>query len=229
MSEEKKEQTKNAQLDPSQWKAGPKAFVALIVAILFFSGLMLKFPDMKWLSAFDFTTLVGKFGSIQATGKATFVGSGGVGARGGFLFALSLIPSVMFALGMIEVLDHYGAIRAAQRCLTPLLKPLCGLPGLTGLALITDLQSTDAGAVLTKGLYDDGLITKKELVIMGAWQYSGAGMIANYFMIGSALFANLTCALLIPFCLIFIFKFVGAIYVRIMLNLLYKGDFQDEQ
>ena len=149
MSEEKKEQTQNAQLDPSQWKAGPKAFVALIVAILFFSGLMLKFPDMKWLSAFDFTTLVGKFGTIQATGKATFVGSGGVGARGGFLFALSLIPSVMFALGMIEVLDHYGAIRAAQRCLTPLLKPLCGLPGLTGLALITDLQSTDAGAVLT--------------------------------------------------------------------------------
>ena len=229
MSEEKKEQTKNAQLDPSQWKAGPKAFVALIVAILFFSGLMLKFPDMKWLSAFDFTTLVGKFGSIQATGKATFVGSGGVGARGGFLFALSLIPSVMFALGMIEVLDHYGAIRAAQRCLTPLLKPLCGLPGLTGLALITDLQSTDAGAVLTKGLYDDKLITKKDLVIMGAWQYSGAGMIANYFMIGSALFANLTCALLIPFTLIFIFKFVGAIYVRIMLNLFYKGDFQDEQ
>jgi nucleoside recognition membrane protein YjiH len=229
MSEEKKEQTQNAQLDPSQWKAGPKAFVALIVAILFFSGLMLKFPDMKWLSAFDFTTLVGKFGTIQATGKATFVGSGGVGARGGFLFALSLIPSVMFALGMIEVLDHYGAIRAAQRCLTPLLKPLCGLPGLTGLALITDLQSTDAGAVLTKGLYDDGLITKKELVIMGAWQYSGAGMIGNYFMIGSALFGQLTCSLVIPFTLIFLFKFVGAIYVRAMLNLFYKGDFKDEQ
>ena len=135
----------------------------------------------------------------------------------------------MFALGMIEVLDHYGAIRAAQRCLTPLLKPLCGLPGLTGLALITDLQSTDAGAVLTKGLYDDGLITKKELVIMGAWQYSGAGMIGNYFMIGSALFGQLTCSLVIPFTLIFLFKFVGAIYVRAMLNLFCKGDFKDEQ
>ena len=229
MSEEKKEQTKNAQLDPSQWKAGPKAFIALIVAILFFSGIMLKFPDMKWLSAFDFTTLVGKFGAIKATGKATFVGTGGAGARGGFLFALSLIPSVMFALGMIEVLDHYGAIRAAQRCLTPLLKPLCGLPGLTGLALITDLQSTDAGAVLTKGLYDDGLITKKELVIMGAWQYSGAGMIANYFMIGSAVFSYLTCSIMIPVTLIFIFKFVGAMYVRLMLNTVYKGDFKDEQ
>ncbi|MBQ7318097.1 MAG: hypothetical protein IJW91_04160 [Phascolarctobacterium sp.] len=205
------------------------AFVALVVAILFFSGIMVKFPDMKWLSAFDFTTLVGKFGAIQASGKATtFVGSGGIGARGGFLFALSLIPSVMFALGMIEVLDHYGAIKAAQRCLTPFLKPLLGIPGLTGLALITDLQSTDAGAVLTKGLYDDNLITKKDLVIMGAWQYSGAGMIGNYFMIGSALFPQLTCTLIIPFALIFIFKFVGAIYVRFMLKIFYKGDFQNE-
>lgn len=53
----------------------------------------------------------------------------------------------MFALGMIEVLAHYGALRAAQFLMTPLLKPLLGLPGLTGLALITDLQSTDAGAV----------------------------------------------------------------------------------
>lgn len=228
MTEEKKE-PKNASCDPDQWKVGPKGFIALLVAILFFSGLLVKFPEMKWLSAFDFTTLTGKFGAIQATGKSTFVGSGGAGARGGFLFALTLVPSVMFALGMIEVLEHYGAIKAAQKCLTPLLKPLLGLPGLTGLALITDLQSTDAGAVLTKGLYDDNLITKRDLVIMGAWQYSGAGMIANYFMIGSALFANLTCALLIPFSLIFIFKFIGAIYVRIMLNLFYKGDFQDEQ
>lgn len=229
MSEEKKEQTQNAQLDPSQWQAGPLAFFALVVAILFFSGVMVKFPDMKWLSAFDFTTLVGKFGVMKELGKSTFVGSGGFGARGGFMFALSLVPGVMFAMGMIEVLDHYGAIRAAQKCLTPLLKPLLGLPGLTGLALITDLQSTDAGAVLTKGLYDDGLITKKELIVMGAWQYSGAGMIANYFMIGSAVFSYLTCSIMIPVTLIFIFKFVGAMYVRLMLNTVYKGDFKNEQ
>ena len=109
------------------------------------------------------------------------------------------------------------------------MKPLLGLPGLTGLALITDLQSTDAGAVLTKGLYDDGLITKKELIVMGAWQYSGAGMIANYFMIGSAVFSYLTCSIMIPVTLIFIFKFVGAMYVRLMLNTVYKGDFKNEQ
>lgn len=35
--------------------------------------------------------------------------------------------------------------------MTPLLRPILGVPGITGLALITDLQSTDAGAALTKG------------------------------------------------------------------------------
>ena len=93
--------------------------------------------------------------------KATFVGMGGVSARGGFIFALSLIPSVMLAIGVVDVLDHYGALSAAQKLMTPLFKPLMDVPGLVGLALITDLQSTDAGAALTKELYDDGLIDKK--------------------------------------------------------------------
>lgn len=231
MKEEKDEKQKEPMqaFDPNQWKAGPKAFIALIVAVLFFSGVMVKFPDMKWLAAFDFTTLVGNFGAIKNVGKDTFVGSGGLGARGGFMFALSLVPSVMFAIGCIEVLDHYGAIRAAQRLLTPLLKPLLGLPGLTGLALITDLQSTDAGAALTKELYDNKLIGKKELTVMGAWQYSGAGLINNYFMIGSAVFAYLTVPLLLPLILMFVFKFIGAIYVRIILNTVYKEDFKNEQ
>ncbi len=229
---EEKDAQKEAEIsnfDPEQWKAGPKAFVALIVAVLFFSGLMVKFPDMKWLAAFDFSTLVGKFGVIKNIGKDTFVGSGGLGARGGFMFALSLVPSVMFAIGCIEVLEHYGAIKAAQRLLTPFLKPLLGLPGLTGLALITDLQSTDAGAALTKELYDKKLIDKKELTVMGAWQYSGAGLINNYFMIGSAVFSYLTVPLLLPLILMFVFKFIGAMYVRAILSTVYKEDFKNEQ
>lgn len=228
MKDENKNEQSTDKVDVSQWHAGPGAFVALVVAILFFSGALVGVPGMPWLGAFDFTTLAGKFGTINALGKSTFVGAGGTGARSGFLFALSLVPSVMFALGTIEVLEHYGAIKAAQKLLTPFLKPLLGLPGLTGIALITDLQSTDAGAALTKGLYDSDLINKKDLVVMGAWQYSGAGMINNYFMIGSALFASVTCSILIPFALIFIFKFVGAMYVRLILNTVYKEDFKNE-
>lgn len=217
------------KFDASKWHVGPKAYIALVIAILFFSGTMANVSGMKWLSAMDFTTLVGKFGTMGAGSKATFVGSGGLGARGGFMFALSLVPSVMFALGCIEVLAHYGAIKAAHKLLTPLLRPLLGVPGLTGLALITDLQSTDAGAVLTKELYDQKMVTKKELVIISGWQYSGAGMINNYFMIGSAVFSYLTASLLIPFALIFVFKFVGAAYIRLVLNTVYKEDFKNEQ
>lgn len=55
----------------------------------------------RWLGAFDFTTLIGKFGSIS--GASSFVGSGGVSARAGFLFALSLVPGVMLALGLLDV------------------------------------------------------------------------------------------------------------------------------
>lgn len=225
MSEDNKAQQSS---DKEPIKIGVKAYISLIVAILFFSGLFLNVDGFKWLSAFDFTTLGGSFGTMQHPEKNTFVGEGGISAKAGFLFALSLVPTVMLALGVLEIFTHYGAIRAAHKLLTPLLKPILGLPGLTGLALITDLQSTDAGAALTKELYDEKVIGKKELVIMGAWQYSGAGLINNYFAIGSAMFAWLTVPVVIPLILMFIMKFVGAIFVRIALNVVYKKDFTDE-
>ena len=215
--------------EKKQSKVGIGAYIALAVAILFFSGLFMKVEGMKWLSAFDFTTLGGTFGTMKDPAKNTFIGAGGVSAKAGFLFALSLAPTVMLALGCLEVLTHYGAIRAAHKLLTPLLHPLLSLPGKTGLALITDLQSTDAGAALTKELYDEGEINKKELTIMGAWQYSGAGLINNYFAIGSALFSVLKLPIILPLLLMFGLKFAGGMFVRFVLNTVYKEDFKDEQ
>ena len=215
--------------EKNQSKVGVGAYIALAVAILFFSGLFMKVEGMKWLSAFDFTTLGGTFGTMKDPAKNTFIGAGGVSAKAGFLFALSLAPTVMLALGCLEVLTHYGAIRAAHKLLTPLLHPLLSLPGKTGLALITDLQSTDAGAALTKELYDAGEITRKELTIMGAWQYSGAGLINNYFAIGSALFSVLKLPIILPLLLMFGLKFAGGMFVRFVLNTVYKEDFKDEQ
>ena len=203
-------------------------YIALIVAIIFFSGLLMNIAGMKWISAFDFTSLIGAFGTMKEPAKNSFVGDGGYSARAGFLFALSLIPTTMLALGFLEILTSYGAMKAGQRLLSPILKPLLGIPGFTGLTLITDLQSTDAGAALTKELYDDELITKKELIIMGSWQFSGAGAINNYFSIGSALFAFLTVPLIVPLFIIIIMKFVGAFFIRILLNTVYKEDFKHE-
>ena len=147
MSEDKTQDTVEEE------KVGPGAYIALLAALVFFSGIFYKIDGYKWLGALDFTTLAGAFGQIS--GK-TFVGSGGIGARLGFLFALSLVPTVMLALGILEIVTYYGAIRAAQKLMTPLLYPILGIPGRTGLALITDLQSTDAGAALTKGLAEPG-------------------------------------------------------------------------
>ena len=70
-------------------KAGIGAYIAFIIAVVMFSGVFQKNPaGWEWLSAFDFSTLIGKFGSVasMAAGKATtFVGKGYMGARGGFV------------------------------------------------------------------------------------------------------------------------------------------------
>lgn len=209
-----------------QAKVGIVSMAALVFGILFFSGFFASFQDMKWMKAFDFQALSGTFGTIKTVGKDTFMGAGGSSAREGFLFAFSLLPSVMFALGCVEVLSHFGALRAAQKLMTPLLRPLMGVPGMVGLTLITDMQSTDAGAAMTKELYDKGMINKKEQTIIAAWQYSGAGMISNFFASGPAVFSLLLFPLIVPLIVIFIFKFIGAIYVRIMLNTFFKEDFR---
>jgi nucleoside recognition membrane protein YjiH len=93
--------------------------------IVSFSGLLFKVEGMAWLGAFDFTTLGGAFGTMKTPETNTFIGSGGISAKAGFLFALSLVPTVMLALGL-EIFTHYGAIRAAHKLLTPLFRPCSG-------------------------------------------------------------------------------------------------------
>ena len=196
-----------------EWKVGPGAWISLVIVLLVFSGFFFKVEGMAWLGAFDFTTLGGTFGTMKTPETNPFIGSGGISAKAGFLFALSLVPTVMLALGLLEIFTNYGAIRAAHKLLTP---------------LITDLQSTEAGAALTKELYDSDKITRKDVVIMGSWQYSGAGLINNYFSIGSAMFASLTIPIIVPLVLMFVLKFVGAAVVRLALNTVYKRDFDNE-
>lgn len=210
-----------------QEKVGIGAYISLFLAVCFFSGVFYKMPaGWTWLGAFDFTTLIGKFGMVFES--TNFVGKGGISARQGFAFALSLVPGVMLALGLLEVLSHYGALRAAQQLMTPLLKPILGVPGTTGLALITDLQSTDAGAALTKGLADTGVITKQNLVVMCAWQYAGAGLVNNYFSIASALFPAFLLPVWLPLAIMFVLKFVGGVLTRFVLTTVYKKDFANE-
>ncbi|GDX05189.1 nucleoside recognition domain-containing protein [Buttiauxella selenatireducens] len=221
-------------VDPKNARVGPGAYVALLFAMVFFSGLL---GGKEWWGVFDFTTLNGAFGKVVTdvtpqgdtveVAKSAFRGKGGHGAMDGFLFAFGLIPAVMFALGMINVLEHYGALNAARKLLTPLLRPLLGIPGSTGLALIGSLQSTDVGASLTRVLADEGQITEKEKTVFTMFQFSAGAMITNFFSSGAVLFTLLAvdgthavpASIGLCVAVMFIMKIVGANLMRLILTL----------
>ena len=158
-----------------------------------------------------------------------FSGEGGVGARQGFMFALTLAPTTLFAMGIIAVLEHYGALEAMRRLLQRTLKWLMGIPGDTGLAMIASFQSTDAGAALTRSLYDQGQLSTRERDIFTMFQFSAGATITNFLGSGAALLALTSVAadgttqgvpttIGICFAVLFFFKFFGANLMRLYLN-----------
>lgn len=213
-------------------KIGITAYLALAFAIVFFSGIFSKATG--WVGVFDFTVLLGKFGNIVGDAGKTFAfrGTGGVGAKDGFIFGLTLAPSVMFALGIVAVVEHLGALEAARQLLTPLLRPILGIPGSAGLAVIASLQSTDAGAGMTKLLYEEEEITNDERTIFAAFQFSAGATITNYFATGAALFAlttvdgamAVTIPMIVPLVIMFVFKIFGANLMRYYLKVINKKE-----
>lgn len=198
------------------------SYVVFVFAIVFFSGIFASAKD--WTQVLDFSVLNGSFGKITGeAGKAfTFRGAGGGGARDGFIFSIELMPAVIFALGVISVVDGLGGLRVAQKLLTPLLRPLLGIPGVCGLALIANLQSTDAGAGMIKELVQSGDLTDEERTIFATYQISASATVTNYFSSGVALFSFITVPVLLPLIVMFFFKIVGANMVRFYIKAMQK-------
>ena len=195
-------------------------YAAFLVAVLMFSGLFSSADGP--LKALDFNVLCGSFGNISADKAMNFRGAGGSGAKVGFIFALTLIPAVILALGLVNVIDGLGGLKAAEKIMTPILKPLLGVPGITALANIANMQSTDAAAGMVKELKDNDEITDKERSIIIAYQTSGSATITNYFSSGAAAFAFITAPIILPIIVIFVFKIVGANLMRLYLKFVYK-------
>jgi len=182
-------------------RVGIGAYISLILACIFFSG-VLKGTGV-W-SVLDFSTLNGGWGKVLYSAKevgdhitttmGNFRGKGGSGAIDGFCFALTLFPAVIFALAMVACFEHFGALAAARKLLTPVMRPLMGLPGSATLALITSLQSTDGGAALTRQLKDAGDLNEDEVLIFSQFQYSADAPITNMLGSGAALFTLTTVA-----------------------------------
>ena len=159
-------------------------YIVLILTILFFSGIFSSAEGP--IKALDFTNISGSFGSLgeisedAGTLAADFRGTGGSGARDAWLFALTLVPAVMLALGVVKVVEFLDGLRAAQKLLTPLLMPLLGIPGICGLTLIASLQSTDAGASMTAELAQEGMINERQKTIFACFQFSAGDTLTNY-------------------------------------------------
>ncbi len=102
-----------------------------------------------------------------------------------------------------------------------------GIPGNSGLALIASLQSTDAGAAMTRQLKDEGHLTQRETDVFTMFQFTAGAAIVNFFSSGAVLFTltmmdgslAVTSSIGLAVAVMFIFKFVGANLFRIYLNI----------
>ena len=190
------------------------SYVALFFLIVFFSGVA-KSLGPAW-GFLDYATLVGRFGEVSQS--TTFLGVGGTGARGALLYAASFIPSLMLAVGVIEVATHLGALKAAQALLTPVLRPLMGVPGASAVAIIASLMSSDAGAAATRELVDSKMANEKERTILCAFEFSSGASVIFYLTVASVLFSLLPINYLVPLLVTLLFKVVGANLVRLYLK-----------
>ena len=136
------------------------SYLALFIVVIMFSGVFANSGGI-W-KALDFSQLNGQFGKIPFEKGFNFKGIGGSGARDGFMMAITLTPAVILALGIVSVCEGFGGLLAANRLMSPLFRPLLGIPGICGLAFIASLQSTDTGAGMTKELFDNDFITDEE-------------------------------------------------------------------
>jgi len=205
-----------------------KGWLSLFLFVFLFSGLIPalaeKFPQITWLKALDFSALIGKFGT-------DLVGSqnGAAGARRGFMEAFILAPTVMLALGLIEIFEHHGALNAAQKLFQPFFRLLLGIPGIAGLAFVASLNSSDVGSAMTRKLTEEGSLTEDERTIFVAYQYAGSATITNTIGAGSAL---LPITLLAPGVIIgiqIIAKIIGANLVRFILKFQSKKETQKKE
>jgi len=183
-------------------KWSPAGIIAFCFACIFFSGLL---ASKQWWGIFDFLTLAGQFGKVvvsvsdkvvdgsvvEVVAKTgSFRGRGGSGATDGFLFALTLAPMVIFAMGSFAIIEHFGALEVARRLMEPLFRPLLGIPGICGLTALGSFQTVDVGAAMTNDLLAKKLLTRREKTLFTQFQFCAGGLLTNFLMTGAVLLAT---------------------------------------
>lgn len=215
-------------------KVTAKGWIALIVLIVLLSGIFQK--NTTFLKAFDFANLSGSFGTIQVPQvdeegnvvldedgavrytSYTFQGSGGSGAREGILVAITLLPLVSFAFGLIQLAQNMGAMEAAEKMFRYILRPLYGIPGVCGIAYVASFTSSDVGALMTRQLYEDGSITNNERTIFIAYQYPATAVIGNTISTQAALLPCIVLSTGPVILVLWLCKTIGANIVRLIVS-----------
>lgn len=194
----------------SEDKVTIKGWLSLLVLVMILSGV---FKDVSGpLAAFDFNNLMGKFGAI--VDGIDFTGKGGSGVRDGFIAGLVLVPSVMFSTALVATSQSMGAMKAAGVLFQPILKPIIGIPGESGLAFVSSFTGSDVAAVLTKDLYEEGYMTDDERTIFVAYQYAASAPVNNTINGGAPLLLISLFAFAPIFLIEFVSKILGANIVR---------------
>lgn len=158
-------------------KVRPQGYVALILGLIIFSGIFAN--SGTFLKFLDYTNLIGEFGKLSDIAK-NVQGVGGSGARDGFFYAMTIWPSTVTSIGLINVIEGQDGLKAGQRLLNFILKPLIGVPGWASLAITANLfASTDASAILALDLKEEKLITEKEYTILACFLFVASGFIAS--------------------------------------------------
>lgn len=188
-------------------KVTVSGLISLILGIIIFSGIFKGAGN--FLAAFDYSNLAGAFGTIGDTGK-NFLGSGGTGAKHGFLFAVTFLPNIMLAIGLVKVIDGFRGLECAAALLTPIMRLILGIPGIAAVTLVTSISAGDAGAAMTREMSEAGQLTDDERDIFVAFQYPSSGMITNYYSCGPALFDIIPISSGVPLLICFITKIIGA-------------------
>lgn len=213
--------TQQSNLASTQIHVPWTGYVALAFAFVFFSGVFMSAEG--WLRVLDYSNISGAFGKLgtlsEGSGKLApnFRGTGGSGPKDAFLYALTIAPQIMFALGIVKIIENYGGLLAAQKLLTPLMRLLFGQPGFCALPLIAGMQNSDTGASMIKQMRDEKLITEREKMIFIAFHFTAPAAIVNYFAIGSMAFPYLEVSIIIPLVVVMVTKFIGANVYRFTL------------
>ncbi|MDO5715523.1 MAG: hypothetical protein Q4P25_02990, partial [Tissierellia bacterium] len=124
-------------------------------------------------------------------------------------------------VGLIDLVEYFGGLKAAGKLFNPILKPLLGIPGEAGLAFVSSFTSSDIASFMTKELVENNYLTDDERTIFVSYQYAGSAVILNTISTQAPLLPIVVLAIGPIILILWLCKVFGANLTRLLIK--YKG------